>query len=70
MPERQPLDGRIEVRLDGDNHVCIVHTPLNAAGGLPDTLTLSNFNAWRVFGMLACMLHIPLTRAVSKAIKF
>lgn len=63
MPERQPEDGEICVsRLrDGAPHLRMTH----AAGNL----VLSEYNAARLFGILALFLEIPLPPALGKAIK-
>ena len=66
MPERQPTDGPVRVArlLDGRLMEISVETD-----GVTGTLALSEHNAWRVFGMLALMLEIPLPPRIGEAIK-
>lgn len=63
MPERQPEDGALNVsRLPGGRlYLQITH----ACGNL----VLSDYNAARLFGILALFLEIPLPPALGKAIK-
>ena len=70
MPERQPGDtdvtvtrldnGYLRVSYGGDSQ-----DPYVCSG----SLVVSPYNAWRVFGLLACMLGISLPRSLGKAIK-
>lgn len=64
MPSRQPKDGAVAVsRLDSD------FIALDATyGGDKESLVVSEYNAWRLFGLLSVMLGLPLTKKVSKAI--
>lgn len=62
MPEQLPTDGPARVTCDPEwDHVLI------SVDG--KHLRMSRYNAWRVFGMLAFALRIPLPRHVAKAIK-
>jgi hypothetical protein len=61
MPERLPEDGPVGVRREGDRHLCLY------AEGL-GSLTVSEYNAARLFGILAMFLEIRLPKALGKAI--
>ncbi len=65
QPPRLPSDGAVAIRNLGDDRVAIVVT----TNGEEQSIVCSPFNATRVFGMLAVMLHIPLPAALGKAIK-
>lgn len=65
MPLRQPSDGPIAVNRPGPEQIAIDVT--NA--GETARIVMSEFNAWRLFGMLALMLEIPLPSTIGKAIK-
>ena len=66
MPERMPIDGAVSVDRNhqGEMVLRVMHDGVN------QSIVLSEYNAWRIFGLLAVMLEIPLSRAVGKAIKF
>jgi hypothetical protein len=66
MPERKPSDGPMSVNRPGPGEITIAAE----TNGEIQTLTMSEFNAWRTFGCLAMMLGIPLSKEVGKAIKF
>lgn len=67
MPEQAPGDGDVAVRrnLKADTVTAIVTT-----NGVTESITMSEHNAWRVFGSLSIMLDLPVTPAVAKAIRF
>ncbi len=66
MPARKPVDGPAGIdRGDGDGEIGITVEH----GGQPQRIVMSEYNAWRVFGMLSVFLHIPLPSATGKAIK-
>lgn len=66
MPERLPEDGAVGITRIDENHLSIDVT----TNGEPGSLTMSRFNAARVFGFLAVFLEIPLPAKLGKAIKF
>jgi hypothetical protein len=66
MPERKPSDGGVSVNLT--SHPGRVTIVVEGEGG--GTLCLSEYNAWRLIGMLCFLLKVPLTRAAQKAIRF
>jgi len=63
QPERLPEDGTVRIERTGNGGLMICEDGTHTA------VILSEFNAWRVFGMLSLMLGIPLPAKVSKAIK-
>lgn len=65
MPERQPTDGAVSVNRPAKGMIGITAS----TDGQLETLRMSEFNAWRVFGMLSLFLGLPLPKAVGKAIK-
>jgi len=65
MPERTDGDGRIECTRVGD-HLLLSCTQ----NGETTFVRMSDYNAWRAFGLLAIMLKIPLPDALGKEIKF
>jgi hypothetical protein len=65
MPARAESDGRIECNREGE-HLLLSCTQ----DGATTSVRMSDYNAWRAFGLLAIMLKIPLPDAVSKEIKF
>lgn len=65
MPARLPSDGAVAVTRVDDHHL----TASVTTNGTTETVIMSEFNAWRVFGMLSVMLGIPLPVALGKAIK-
>jgi hypothetical protein len=69
QPPRQPTDGPVAVRWadrSADDGVIEVDV---TTGGKMERITMSMFNAYRVFGMMALMLEVPLPKAVGKGIK-
>lgn len=65
MPERQPNDGEVNLRrLDKGKIQVSVMTDGNLEG-----ITMSEYNAARVFGILALFLEIPLPKSLAKQIK-
>jgi hypothetical protein len=64
MPQRGPTDGAFSVRRVGDDiHIAVTQ------GDSTTEVEMSEYNAWRVFGCLALMLHIPLPKRVASAIR-
>ncbi len=63
--ERLVGDGLVRVHHNDDESL----TVSVMRNGTIEHITLSEFNAARVFGMIGLMLGIPLTKAVGKAIK-
>lgn len=64
MPKRSPQDGPAGIEREADG------LRLRAEDdGETETMFVSEFNAWRLFGMLSVMLGLPLAPKVSKAIK-
>lgn len=67
MPDRQPRDGAVSVTRGADGEgICIAVTDSGEEQGLH----MTDYNAWRILGMLSVMLELPLSKASSKAIKF
>ena len=64
--ERRETDGQVEITRSDDGYGLVVSVT-NA--GVKSDLYMSEFNASRVFGMLAMLLEIPLSKSVGKAIK-
>lgn len=60
MPERQPGDGAVSLRRD--KNMIVIECGSRV-------LIVGEYNAWRIFGMLAVLLGIPLSKKVGKAIK-
>lgn len=65
MPERAPSDGPIGVNRPAEGMIGITAS----TNGETQGIQMSEYNAWRVFGCLAMMLGIPLSKNVGKAIK-
>ena len=65
MPPRQSDDGPVRVSRDGPRHLVLDVTQ----DGQHSELRVSEYNAWRLFGMLSLMLQLPLPKAVVQAIK-
>jgi hypothetical protein len=63
QPERELDDGPIGVRRETVNNRERVMITVN-----DQTIEMSGFNAWRIFGCLAIMLEIPLPAKTRKAI--
>ena len=63
--DRQATDGAVNVRRIGDDRLMVAVVN----GGAGAAIELSEFNASRIFAMLALMLEIPLPKAIGKAIK-
>lgn len=65
MPARRPEDGAVKVtRLDGD-FIALDST----WDGKAESLVVSEYNAWRLFGLLSLILGLHLPKKVSAAIK-
>jgi hypothetical protein len=68
MPEREPSDGAVRIGRtlpSGSRMVFIEATH----GGETECLRISEYNAWRILGMLSLVLEIPLTKEAQRAIK-
>ena len=65
QPARRPEDGAVNIRREDDDHYTIEVT----TNGVTQAVLASGFNAWRVVGMLAMMVGIPLPSWVGRAIK-
>jgi hypothetical protein len=65
MPARLPDDGLVRVSRLGDDFIALDSTH----AGKEESLVVSEYNAWRIFGLLSVMLHLPLSKAVNKAIQ-
>jgi hypothetical protein len=63
MPDRAPDDGPISVRRVAGTEILEI-----SCNG--ESLFVSPFNAWRIFGALALMLDIPLSKNVARTIRF
>lgn len=61
MPDRLAGDGPVSIERTDDDRIVL--------GCDGSTISVSEFNAWRLFGMMALMLEIPLPSKVGKAIK-
>jgi hypothetical protein len=64
QPPREPCDGQVSVNRHKDE-LCISVTH----NGQDQGLVMSEYNAWRVFGMLAMLLGVSLPKKIAKAIK-
>ena len=64
QPERDERDGQLGIQRQDDRLWVSV-----TQDGEEWTMPLSEFNAWRLFGMLATMLGIPLPARLAKRIK-
>lgn len=69
MPERLPTDGEAGVTRDTADGVEYINIDVVTQGERYH-LRMSEHNAWRVLGMLAFMVKVPLSKAAQKAIKF
>lgn len=68
MPERTSEDGPVSLSRPSEKKISIsISVETN---GQMQTIEMGDYNAWRVFGLLAHTLNIPLSDAVKKAIKF
>ena len=65
MPKRRPTDGPVSVSRPTDG---VIQISCTNAGDI-SAVAMSEYNAWRAFGMLALMLEIPLPPSIGKAIK-
>lgn len=68
MPEREEGDGAVGLKWEsrlGDNRLWLKVETDGAHYSVP----ISEHNAWRLFGILAVMLEIPLSKRVGKAIR-
>jgi len=70
MPERGPKDGPVEVRRLSDDRISI-SSVTNLEGDMKDHhwMELSEYNAWRIFAMLALILGVQLPAKIGKEIK-
>jgi len=66
MPLRSERDGEVKVERPDDDSLLIYVVD----SGQAQSLTVSPYNAWRIFGMLAFLLGIQLPRELAKLIKF
>lgn len=64
QPERKPWDGPVAVQRVGD-YIDVQATD----NGEKTYLRMSEYNAWRVFAMLAMILGVSLPKALGKSIK-
>lgn len=64
MPERQEGDGECGVSSPEVGVITITATQ----NGKTTTVVMSEYNAWRAFGMLSVLLGIPLPKKIAKAI--
>lgn len=62
---RQPTDGPVAINRNDDDSLTIVAT----TDGIDGSIRVSEYNAARLFGMLALMLGIDLPSSLGKAIK-
>jgi len=64
QPPRGPQDGPVNVtRIDDGMALTVSHN------GETRTIYMTEYNAWRVFGMLSFMLEVKLPPNVAKHIK-
>ncbi len=64
MPERRDSDGGVKVSRV-DDYILIAVTSL----GKEESILISPYNAWRVFGMLSVLLGLRLPRAMAERIR-
>lgn len=64
QPARGPEDGPVVVRWIGD----LLEIEATGAGGT-ESVIMSQYNAFRIFGMMAMALGIKLPASVAKGIK-
>lgn len=64
QPERKSYDGPVSVQRVGD-YIDVQATDTDTMSNLH----MSEYNAWRVFAMLAIVLGIELPKSVGKLIK-
>lgn len=62
---RQPCDGQISVQRPGtgDIYISVTHN------GIEQGLTMSDWNARRIFGSLSVILELPLAKSAAKKIQ-
>lgn len=65
MPARLKDDGGVKVSRLGENYIALDATN----DGKEESLVVSEYNAWRLFGLLSVMLKLPLSKAVGRSIK-
>lgn len=65
MPARSTGDGPIECNREGEHLLLSV-----TQDGAMTSVRMSDYNAWRAFGLLAIMLKIQLPDALGEEIKF
>lgn len=66
MPRRKPSDGPVSVKNNFSDETVTIEATTN---NIPSSLTCGRHNAFRLFGMLALMLEIPLPSSIGKSIK-
>lgn len=66
MPERSKRDGAIALNRTEDDFLLLSCTQ----DGESMAVRMSEYNAWRAFGLLALMLKIKLPDALAEEIKF
>lgn len=64
QPPRAETDGAVRVWWDGDDLCVSCETD-----GKGQMVKMGEFNAWRIFGMMAVLLKVTLSKKVSKGIK-
>jgi hypothetical protein len=66
QPDRLPTDGAVAVQRNQDGEtVCI----MVESNGSAQFISCSEFNAWRLFGMMAPMLGIKLPSKLARGIR-
>jgi hypothetical protein len=64
MPVREEGDGEVGVhRVNGKIQVTVT------TNGETQSVLMSEYNAWRIFGMLSVMVGLSLPSVIAKAIK-
>ena len=66
MPPRKPEDGPVSANRSGEDRITLTVSHL----GEMQQITMSEYNAWRAFGMLALMLGISLPKKLAETIRF
>jgi hypothetical protein len=66
MPARSERDGQIALERTGDELLLLSCTQ----DGEAMAVRMSEYNAWRAFGLLALMLKIKLPDSLAEEIKF
>lgn len=65
MPPRTPSDGTIRLQRGGEERLLVTVV----TDGEQRSIDVGIYNAWRLFGMLALFLEIPLPKRVGKAVR-